>query len=358
MESVIAFIAGQHGLRRENLATEVLVYVLETSTNEVVREWLRSYGVGGEWQPHGYRFEPQRGSTLDRSIPDVKVKDSEETLCALIESKFSAKLTSHQPVDYLAELPSGGVLLFIAPEYRKCSLFSELLEKCDGSNRFQQVSLKKPEQAAALVDGRFIVVASWEEVLQRLADLQRKTLEDSPERQRRLADIDQLRRFCEVVERDTFEPLTTEQIRGTGISAVLHQLKWITDELIARCIERGIVQQKSDSPRKGSSSALRAEADSSLYYGQELRFCDADVWIGFWGAAWEERKTTPLWIEISARDPRGKEITRQVQRVKGVDAVIRRSEGGWLIPIPITADCDQEHVVEDAVRFVSAIKDA
>jgi hypothetical protein len=217
--------------------------------------------------------------------------------------------------------------------------------------------VKEPERTSALVDGRIMVVASWDEVLQRMADLQRKALEDSPERQRRLADIEQLRRFCEVMEKETFGPLTAEQIRGTGISTVLHQLKWITDELITRCIERGIVQQKSDSPRKRSSSALRAEADSSLHYGQELRFCDADVWIGFWGAAWEERKTTPLWIDISAGNPRGKEIARQVQKVKGVDAVIR-TEGGWLTPIPITADCDQEQVVEEAVHFLSAIKDA
>jgi hypothetical protein len=137
MNSLIAFIASQYGLRRENLATEVLVYILEASSNEIVREWLGSYGVEGKWQPHGYRFEPQRGLTADRSIPDVKVKDSEDTLCALIESKFSAKLTGHQPVDYLGALLDGGVLLFIAPENRKCLLFNQLVEKCDSSNRFQ-----------------------------------------------------------------------------------------------------------------------------------------------------------------------------------------------------------------------------
>jgi hypothetical protein len=357
MSSMVAFIAGQHGLARENLATELLVHILEISSIEVVREFLGSHGVSGQWQPHGYRFEPQRGMTGDRSIPDVKVIDSDEKLCAIIENKFSARLTQHQPVDYLKALPVCGVLLFIVPEGRRCVLFKELLEKCHASETFEDIAVQKPDRTA-LVDGRFMEIASWEDALERLAELHRTNVQQATESSERLADIEQLRRFCEVVDKETFDPLTAEQIRGTGISTVIHQLTWITSQLIARCIERGIVQQRSDSPKRGSSGALRAEADSSLYFGQELRFCDADIWIGFWGAAWEERKLTPLWIEISAREPRGDAIVRQVQKAKGAEAVVRRAKGGWLIPIPMSPDRDQEEAVEEAVRFVSDLKSA
>jgi len=137
-----------------------------------------------------------------------------------------------------------------------------------------------------------------------------------------------------VVDKDTFDPLTAEQIRGTGISTVIHQLTRITSELIAKCIEHGIVQQRSDSPRRGSSSALRAEVDTSLYDGQELRFCGANIWIGFWCSEWEERKLTPLWIEVNVREPKGNAIDKQVRKVKGPSAVIRRAEGGGLFQFP------------------------
>jgi hypothetical protein len=39
-------------------------------------------------------------------------------LRAIVEAKFWAGFTEHQPVDYLDQLPTGGVLVFICPSAR------------------------------------------------------------------------------------------------------------------------------------------------------------------------------------------------------------------------------------------------
>jgi hypothetical protein len=159
-----------------------------------------------------------------------------------------------------------------------------------------------------------------------------------------------------MADKETFEPLTAEQIRGTGISTVIHQLKWATSELITRSIAQGIVQEMSRATRKGAQNALRADEDKSLYYGQNLRFCGMNVWIGFWCEAWEERKLSPLWIEINREEPLANAVVRQIQKVKGESAVIKTPEGHWQIPIPIKEGRYQEDMVEDAVRSLKDLR--
>jgi hypothetical protein len=356
MDSLIANIAGKHGLARENLATEVLVYILESSDLSVVQGLLASYGVAGEWKSYGYRFEPQRRVVNGRSIPDVQIRDANGERHAVIESKFTAGLTRKQPVDYLTVLPTRGVLLFIVPERRKFQLFEELLNRCRSSQCFEHVAVSESLLTCALIDEKRMEVTSWGELLDRLTDLQRSS-QQPPEIQRmKLSDIEQLRRFCDMADKETFEPLTAEQIRGTGISTVIHQLKWATSELITRSIAQGVVQEMSRATRKGAQNALRADEDKSLYYGQNLRFCGMNVWIGFWGEAWEERKLSPLWIEINREEPLANAVVRQIQKVKGESAVIRTPEGHWLIPIPIKEGRYQEDMVEDAVRSLKDLR--
>jgi len=170
MDSLISYIAGEHGLVRENLATEILVHILDSSDISVVRKLLDSYGVTGRWNSFGYRFEQQRSVAEGRAKPDVRVSDADGEICAFIESKFNAGLTPKQPVDYLTALPTRGALLFIAPERRKRQLFEKVLERCQSSKRFELVKVSEANLTCALVDERRMEVTSWREILDRLAD--------------------------------------------------------------------------------------------------------------------------------------------------------------------------------------------
>ena len=346
MDSLIAFIAEKHDLAKENLATELFVRALDKSSVEVVREFLVSYGISELLLD--FRFDSQCGLPGDRSIPDVQIRGSDKNLCALIESKFYARLTKHQPVDYLKKLPVGGVLLFIVPKKCEVARFDKLLETCRASGTFINMSISKPELTVSL-DGRVMKVTSWNEALDRLERL----YGSDKEYEELLADIKQIRRFCEVTDKEIFDPLTAEQIGGAEISSVIHQLIWITKELIYKCLEQEIV-----SPQEKTSLGLRAEVDTtSLSFGQDLRFCDTDIWLGFWVDQWEKRRS-PLWIEVSHKALGKDTLKERIERVKGSQYVFRRDGGGWLIQIPISTGCAQEEVVEQAFQFIADIKKA
>ena len=68
--------------------------------------------------------------------PDLvgRTEHGEELL--LIEAKFWAGLTEHQPITYLQRLPPGGALLFVVPEARLPSIWNELLSALSPARPF------------------------------------------------------------------------------------------------------------------------------------------------------------------------------------------------------------------------------
>lgn len=356
MDSLIGHLARKHRLGKENLATEVLVYILESSDVVVVQRLLRSYGVIGDWGSYGYQFTLQKRAAGGRGIQDVRIEDAAGEIRAFIESKFDASLTDKQPLEYLDMLPSRGVLLFIVPERRTRVLFEKLAETCRSSPNYAQVVKNSQNRTCRLPNGKKMVVTSWEDFLRRLANYLSRSKQLTEEQRRRGSDIEQLRRLCDMAKEELFEPLTADQIRGVGISPVIRQLKWITKEVINQCVNRRIVQEMSKGKRQGGKNVLRADAnDTSLCYGQNLRFCGMDIWIGFWSEVWEQQGFTPLWVCVY-RQPRATGFVSRVQRVNGSSAVRKHSDG-WLIPLGIKSKRYQEDVVEDVIRRLSELRD-
>jgi len=68
----------------------------------------------------------------DGCIPDVVGFDSDGLRHVVIEGKFWAPLTAHQPVSYLQSLAedSPGIVLFVAPSIRLANLWRELQVAC------------------------------------------------------------------------------------------------------------------------------------------------------------------------------------------------------------------------------------
>ena len=96
-------------------------------------------------------------------------------LVALIESKFWAQLTHHQPVTYWQGLPKdrSAVLLFLAPAIRidEGSLWDELVARLRDSG--QHLDIKRDAgnlvTAHSNVDQRRLILASWEFLLEEMA---------------------------------------------------------------------------------------------------------------------------------------------------------------------------------------------
>jgi hypothetical protein len=354
MASLIAFIAQKHALPRENLATEILAEILRAAKGSVLQDLLGTFGwhLSPSWD---CQIHTQTKGKKSFCIPDIHVQDEDNNTLALIESKFQAGFTRNQPNSYLNEISEGALLLFVVPSERCQRAFDKLVELCRSHDVSRKLRIDKSKVWVARVDGRILAVASWEATLRILEQSAARHL-SKQQHQRISSDIEQLWRFCDVAEKETFPPLTPRQIAGIGSSSLIHHLTWFTRELVNRCLAAKLVNEDRSSKRRRGIE-LHAAVDVSVYYGQDLILGKVKVWIGFYGSAWEELGKSPIWIEFNQLAPR---IVDHLRKERGRDFVIQNHLGSTeertLIAIPLVANLGQEEALEKASQFLLDLK--
>jgi len=322
----------------------------------VVRALFKHYGLNLPLSPD-FQFHSQRKGEASRGIPDIQVKDDGGKTLAIIESKFDAAFTRHQPNSYLKELGEGGLLLFVVPERHQRVRFEQLMDSCRKHSPEPHSVVTELGGTRASVDGRIFVVTSWQNAISILQQSVQELLSDRKQ-QGPCSDIEQLRRFCKVEAKETFLPLTADEISDSRIPILIHHLTWITRKLISKCVEENTVQEIEPSNR-GSKNEIQAAFDSSLSFGRNLQLCGVSIWMGFWASAWEDSLKSPLWIEIDSKNsPQARRIVTQLREERGKDFAFQHNFGweGWLIAIPVKPKVPQDEVVEEAFRFVSDLK--
>jgi hypothetical protein len=298
--------------------------------------------------PSCYSIRTQEGAAESRAIPDLWIRDEQKKPLVVIESKFDAGFTDHQPKSYLKEIDKGGLLLFIVPDKRLGRVFLDLCDRCEP----EEVTRDRDRPRQAEINGRYLVVSSWTEILHAL-DAVPKPLCTAIALERYNAYLYELRGFCAVASKEVFLPLD-EQSRDNDIAGVIHQLKWLVENIINRCIEDEILKELP-----GRIGDLSLGCDSSFFFGRDMLIRDSTIWIGFSGSAWEEWKESPLWIQILDRDHKASQIVATLRRQKGHDFVVQHSfdsDDAFMIPIPIAPGQSQAEVVISACQFVANIK--
>jgi hypothetical protein len=146
------------------------------------------------------RINTQVTSKTDTAIPDLMVDDASELL-HLIEAKFWAGLTDHQPNEYLARIvKQGGSLGFIVPERRKTSLLSELKTRVDTN---YTITI---EENQVLVDNNtWLYVFSWTDLIDYL--WHRASLKEDKES---LFNLYQLKGLIQKLDSEGFIPFESE----------------------------------------------------------------------------------------------------------------------------------------------------
>ena len=170
--TLLSFIARRHTVSREDVATNALYFILShsNSAKRAISDFLFD---GGGSLPVA-RAKPW-GADAIGAIPDLACYDEDGKLVALVESKFWAGLTHHQPVTYWEGLPCDrpAVLLFLAPAWRINSggLWGELVgHLCSAGH-----SLGNPDRRESLITAsatsgeRRLMLTSWDLLLDRLA---------------------------------------------------------------------------------------------------------------------------------------------------------------------------------------------
>ena len=209
METLLGHLRPLVKIKQEDIATLTLHYLLITypALNTCFT------GVMGraleESLPETLNYVTQSaGNEMER--PDMAASDASGKEFLLCESKFYAGLTENQPLTYLKRLreEDGAGLVFICPENRKISLWAAVLAKCGMEY--------SPGTYRVKVDGVAMALVSWEEILNRLYDI---AVAMEPES---VADIRQLRNFCDEVIHSSFSPFMETRM-GADIAKTYKQ---------------------------------------------------------------------------------------------------------------------------------------
>ena len=129
-KSLLGSLAERFVTQKENLTSEALNIIINRSI-KANESFCRSVSKHEDRLEKKLKFTTQVHSSDDKAIPDLIGYDSNSSPVCIIEAKFWASLTKNQPETYISRLDPGtpSVLVFLAPQARKYSLYMELISR-------------------------------------------------------------------------------------------------------------------------------------------------------------------------------------------------------------------------------------
>lgn len=281
ISTLFGHIASRLSNKTENLATEALGYVLRGSL--VARDALQSLLSQSGLPITGMLTYMNQFSGKDQAQPDIVGLDDQGEQRLVVEAKFWAGLTDHQPITYLGRLPKdGGVLLFVAPAARLDLLWGELLRRCADAGKLG-IAKELDTQTVrryTIADGTHLALVSWRALLDYLMG----RVEAAGDR-KTLGDIEQLQGLCEHMDSTAFLPLTSEEITDTQHYKRVLQFNDLIDELVPALINRGVAD----------TNKLTAVSKKGIY-GRYLRFHGYGAYLSCDLSRWTTLALTPFWL--------------------------------------------------------------
>lgn len=283
-ETLFGHLANQFSHQPENLATESLYYLLKRSNNakKVLIDLLSDTKID---LPSDLNFQTQVSGD-DHSIPDLVGRDINGDSVVIIESKFWAGLTEHQPTTYLKRLlpEKDGILVFIAPSLRFDTLWAELLRRC----KINGIDFQEPKQLnneflyTRLNKNHVLSLISWRQILSKMV-----TEFESASQNQLMNDAIQLKGLCDEMDTEAFLPIQSQELSssiGTRIYEYCELVNIVTDKLRALKI--------------CSTKGLKTSAGFG-YYGRYMRITDKyGCALRFDAEMWSDYRETPLWFLI------------------------------------------------------------
>ena len=312
----------------EPAATQALAYLLRP--DEAAEAFLHLLDPAGVVPFHPLCITPEEQH--DSAQPDLTIRDQEGRIRILVENKFEARLTVHQPVGYLKQLPADMVsaLLFIVPSQRLPALWDELRRLCEESDIPLENKSSQGFLRWARSGRRTLAITSWTHVLD--------TLACACETEAYQCDIVQLRGLTKQKEvDDAFLPLGSDEVIGTDVPRRLLNYYALIQAIVETLDKEGVARPDT---RLSSGYSYTGQY---LYLREEYR-----LWLGVDLGSWKRWGRTPIWSEHDTADAR----SGLQGRMQYAQHVFRQAEasGNWLcLPIHLTTGVDRDRVVRDAV---------
>jgi hypothetical protein len=336
MDTLFAHLATRFSTHPENLATEALAYVCETSP-DVRTSFLGLPALVDATVCHPHCRVSTQASGEDGSIPDLAVWDPSGNLAMLLEAKFDAELTDNQPVAYLNRLQPGRCLLFIVPQRRIDWVWSAVVRRCHEAGLAVSPAYDSPAARWAQVEGRTLGILSWTALLSRLEDAGITTQSTSA-----VSDLRQLQGLAERMDDQAFLPFEAAELTAAWPRRLI-DLGGLIDALQERLLSDGVADVNGLRPGHGNG-----------YYGRFIRVHGTVVFMHFSAWKWRSAAATPLWCDPGAESMSARESAfGPLERRHPQEAF--RYQGQLSAPLWIKTRVGREEVVTDLAHQVRSV---
>ena len=329
-QTLLSFIARRHTIGLEDVATDALYFIL--SRSKIALAALTKFLGDGHAPLPIAGVQPWLTNEYG-AVPDLACIDPSGDVVALIESKFWAPLTSHQPVTYWEALPADqpSALLFLAPDDRinQDSLWDEITERLGRAGHELGVSnLDSNLKTATGKDGhRRLLLASWSLLLDHVAQQVSVASE----------------------QKESFEIAELQGLVANAIAGDNPRRDGNLRALIKKTVKQ--VEQSGWADTSGLSVG-----QGFGFYGRYLRLARASAWLGIDFKATDQMPDKPLWLMFyPVKKPRvGLDEIRSKLGDLGTPGLEWRPDEIW-IPIELPVGADQEATLAAAVSALEHV---
>jgi len=289
-QSLFGTIAARFSTQPENLATEALLYIINSSRT-AERAFLSYVARAGVNLSEDLIFQTQSHGK-DNSIPDLVGTNPANEQVLVIEAKFWASLTDNQPLTYLARLPQEkpGILLFIAPERRFPTLWAELLERLNRNEKFfQESTINDGFLVVRLTVHHIMALTSWRALL---AVISQSAI--AAQEIQLVSDVSQLDGLCARMDATAFIPLQATDL-SSAIGMRVQQYYQMVDEIVDRLKREGLATT-------GEGRSQLRPTGGTWGYGRYFQLVENAAYFAVNLELWASRRETPFWLKIKGKD--------------------------------------------------------
>jgi len=164
MKTILSDVVSRFSRQTENICSESLVLIINESPilKDLFREYIKELSKCKIQLSELSNLRSQVSSQKDQSIPDIEIPGKNGNYL-LIEVKFWAGLTEHQPETYLSRINAngGGGLVFLCPDLRVASLINEVRRRLPSG--FEIIN----DNLINIDENKQIIFIGWTTLIQR-----------------------------------------------------------------------------------------------------------------------------------------------------------------------------------------------